>query len=267
VAGRSRRARASQHDRGQHFLGSPVLAARLVQDAGIGAEDRVVEFGAGRGVLTEALARQGAHVLGVELDPSMIAGLIQRFAATPTVTVLHGDATEITLPATPYRVVSNPPFHHTAALLRRILDPKGGLVRGDVVVQWQVARARARSSAGGPFDLLGATWAPWWHFVRGRRLPAALFRPPPAVDAAVLVITRRDPPLLTPASHEAYRSWLRLAFRVGLPATMETAVGRRQVENLRLALGVTPKTELAALRADQWARLFRASNRSAWGPA
>ena len=72
-------ARPSRRDRGQHFLARSSLATRLVREAGIGAQDRVVEFGAGRGVLIEALARPGAHILAVEPAPSMIADLTQRF--------------------------------------------------------------------------------------------------------------------------------------------------------------------------------------------
>ena len=81
-------------------------------------------------------------------------------------------------------------------------------MRADLVVQWQVARHRARVSTGAPLDLLGATWGPWWQFARGRRLPAACFRPRPAVDAALLEITRRDPPLVAAADFDRYAAWL-----------------------------------------------------------
>ena len=85
-------------------------------------------------------------------------------------------------------------------------------MRADVVVQWQVARHRAKVSEGGPADLLGATWDPWWQFARGRRLPAACFRPRPSVDAAVLQITRRDPPAWPPEEFERYAAFVRDAW-------------------------------------------------------
>ena len=172
---------------GQHFLGSQQLAARLVADAGVHAGDRVVDFGAGTGVLTAALATEAASVLAIEIDAALADRLARRFAATPNVVVLHADVRDVPLPSTPYRVVANPPFARTAAILHRLLDdPAGGLVRADLVVQWQVARHRARVEERPPLDLLGATWAPWWRFGRGRRLPAASFNPRPSVDAAVL---------------------------------------------------------------------------------
>jgi 23S rRNA (adenine-N6)-dimethyltransferase len=91
-------------------------------------------------------------------------------------------------------VFANLPFNRTSAILHRLLDdPAGGLVRADLVVQWQVARALARTSDDHAVDLVGASWAPWWTFGRGRRLPATLFRPAPSVDAAVLTVARRHP--------------------------------------------------------------------------
>ena len=194
---------------GQHFLGSAHLATRLIADAGIDRDQRVVDLGAGTGVLTAAIAGRAAAVLAVEIDPALAVGLARRFEHAANVTVVRADARDVALPLNPYRVVANPPFGHTAAILRRLLDdPGGGLVRADLIVQWQGARHRARVSDGAPADLLGATWAPWWHFARGRRLPAASFRPRPAVDAAVLTITRRDPPGLPGGEFGRYAAFL-----------------------------------------------------------
>ena len=56
---------------GQHFLAGGWLAAELVEQAGVGAGDLVVEIGAGTGVLTEALARRAGRVVAVECDPRL----------------------------------------------------------------------------------------------------------------------------------------------------------------------------------------------------
>jgi len=198
---------------GQHFLGSQRLATLLVADAAVHGGDRVVDVGAGTGVLTAALAHEAASVLAIEVDASLARRLARRFEHTPNVIVLRADVRDLPLPRTPYSVVANAPFARTAAILHRLLDdPAGGLVRADLVVQWQVARQRARVDQGPPADLVGATWAPWWRFTRGRRLPAASFNPRPSVDAGVLEITRRNPPLLPAKDFETYASFVREGF-------------------------------------------------------
>jgi len=207
----SRRGVARAPDLGQHFLASPALASRLVDDAGIGAGDVVVEPGAGRGVLTRALAARAHHVLAIELDTALAHATARAVAALGNATLVQADATTFPLPQTRFRVVANPAFNTTAALLHHLLDLRAcphGLVRADLVVQWQVARLRAAP----PHDLLGITWAPWWRFRRGRRLPATLFRPAPAVDAAVLVVERREQPMLEEARFDDYAAFVRAGF-------------------------------------------------------
>ncbi len=214
MPGHAARGRRGRRHFGQHFLGNARLAAQLVADAGVDAHDRVVELGAGRGVLTDALANRAAHVLAVELDPELVRGLARRFAGARNVIVLRADARDVPLPANRHRVVANLPFGVTSAVLRRLLDsPACGLERADLVVQWQVARERVRVGDHPPTDLLGARWGPWWEFRRGRRLPAHSFRPRPSVDAAVLVVVRRNPPLLPAASSWRYASFVAKAFR------------------------------------------------------
>lgn len=230
-SGRARRSRF-----GQHFLGSARLAAQLVADAGVTGDDRVVELGAGRGALTDALADRAAQVLAVELDPKLVSILARRFESVGTVAVLCADARDAPLPANPYRVLANLPFGVTSAVLRRLLDvPGAGLQRADLILQWQVARARARAGDGPPTDLLGARWGPWWEFRRGRRLPAKCFRPPPSVDAAVLVVTRRAAPLLPMAANPGYVRFVDRTFR--------------------------SRPDARTLSVDQWVELFRAFDR------
>jgi 16S rRNA A1518/A1519 N6-dimethyltransferase RsmA/KsgA/DIM1 with predicted DNA glycosylase/AP lyase activity len=83
------------------------------------------------------------------------------------------------------------------------------MVRADLVVQWQVARARVHAERGPPLDLLAATWAPWWTFRRGRRLSREQFQPRPSVDAAVLIACRRSPALLPVVEWEPFRDLVR----------------------------------------------------------
>jgi len=198
---------------GQHFFASAEHADRFVADARVEATDCVVEFGAGNGVLTAALAARAAVVIAVEIDPRLARPLVQRFASTANVVVWTNDARAMPLPASTYRVVANLPFAITNATLHALLDdPRGGLSRADLVVQWQVARERVRVQQSAPSDLIGAMWAPWWEFARGRRLPARCFTPPPRVDAAVLRVVRRDPPRIAPESAAQFHAFVRRAF-------------------------------------------------------
>jgi len=136
----------------------------------------VLDLGAGEGALTAHLVAAGARVVAVELHPRRAGVLRERF---PGITVLQADAVAVPLPGRPFRVVANPPYGISSALLRRLLAPGSRLVAADLVLQ----RAVVRKHAAGGARRFGVT--------AGLTVPRHAFRPPPQVDSAVLVVRRR----------------------------------------------------------------------------
>jgi 23S rRNA (adenine-N6)-dimethyltransferase len=193
---------------GQNFL-RPELADQLVAHAAFTPDDLVVEIGAGRGAFTIALARCGVHVVALENDPRWVDALrreVARSGFENRVRVVCCDALRYRMPRRPFRAFGSLPFGATTSILRHLLDdPSGALVQADFVVQFAVARKR---SATPPTTLLSTMWAPWWSFEMGRRIPAGGFRPVPSVDAAMLRVQRRVPPLLPPRMATAYASFV-----------------------------------------------------------
>ncbi len=207
MAGRRARDARPPSPRSQHFLRRS-FAAQLVRDAGVGADDVVVDLGAGTGRLTEELARVAGRVVAVELDPRLARRLRGRWR---NVDVVEGDAVTVALPGEPFRVVANLPFHRTADLLHRLLDdPTSPLVRADLVVEWGVAFKRA---VPWPSSLSGVVWGAFYEVAVARRLPRTAFEPPPPVDAGVLVFTRRAEPLVPAESVAGYHRFVANGFR------------------------------------------------------
>jgi 23S rRNA (adenine-N6)-dimethyltransferase len=213
---------------GQNFL-RPEVARTLVTAASFQATDVVVEIGAAFGNCTFALAREVDQVVAIEADPHLASQLrreVERLGVT-NVRVLDLDALRYRFSRQPFRVFGSLPFGITTALMRRLFDdPTVPLVRADLVVQWDVARKRA---AVPPTTLLSTTWAPWWEFHLGERIPANAFRPVPSVDAAVLRVTRRTPPLLPVELAAGYSEFVREEWG----ALNRQSVRRRRISALR----------------------------------
>ena len=177
---------------GQHDLIDGRAVDRLVDVAAVGAGDLVLDIGAGRGPISDALLARGARVVAIELDRARVAALAHRYATEPRARVVGGDALRVRLPSRPFAVVANPPFGITTPLLRRLLGrPWGPLVQVDVVLQRQAARRLANPT--GPAAL---AWSPWWELELGPRFARSCFRPVPPCDACVLSVRRRPQPLL-----------------------------------------------------------------------
>lgn len=208
----------------QNFLIDPRVVDALLGTVALDpARDTVLDLGAGRGALTAALAPRAARVVAVERDPAWAREL--RAAGWPGVEVVEGDALRVPLPDEPFTVVASLPFNAGTALVRRLLAEGHGLVEAALILQLQAAR---RLAGGGRF---GATWAPWFELRVIRRVPAAAFRPVPRVDAGVLRVRARRPPLLSPAAFAAHGQLVDAVF---------AARGRTVGERLGRAVGRRP---------------------------
>jgi 23S rRNA (adenine-N6)-dimethyltransferase len=158
-------------------------AYRLVKAAGIRPGDLVLDVGAGGGSITAHLLATGARVIAVELHPVRARRLRQRFGSS--IVVVQTDAADLRLPRHPFKVVANPPFGITTALLRRLLGPNSRVRTADIVVPAYVAGRWASARAPG-----ANRWAVIFHARVAARLPTTAFRPSAPMATAILRIER-----------------------------------------------------------------------------
>jgi 23S rRNA (adenine-N6)-dimethyltransferase len=76
-----------------------------------------------------------------------------------------------------------------------------------------------KRAASPPTTLLSTTWAPWWEMHLAERIPAGNFRPVPRVDAGLLAIVRRDPPLLPVTLARSYADFIQREWPFAAPTT------------------------------------------------
>lgn len=171
---------------GVHLLSDDRVITQLVDAARLGADDLVIDFGAGPGAITVPLARTGSRVLAVERDARFVAALRRRFAGRPTVSVIHEDLRTVRLPRRAFAVVASIPFAVSTPLLRRLLTPvAGGFTRAELVVEFGLAK---RLTALCARDAESAWWSTRFDFTMRRRIPARCFSPAPRVDGAHLAV-------------------------------------------------------------------------------
>jgi 23S rRNA (adenine-N6)-dimethyltransferase len=233
---------------GRHFL-SPRLAAELARAFDIGSADLVIEVGAGAGRLTRELARTGSLVLAIELDADLARDLLRSASAWPNVYVHQGDALEVALPRSPFRLAGNIPFGITTGLLRRVMDTPHA-ERLDLITQLEPARKRAAARG----SVLSVVWSTAWRFEIRRRLSRRYFHPHPSVDAAWLVGTRRDEPLINPAERVRFERFVRRGFEAP-DQPIVRALGVRAA--MFGGLDIDPRARAIDLTVDEWVSVFR----------
>lgn len=227
----------------------------------MGPNDHVFEVGPGRGILTEPLSRRCRSVLAIEADAGLAAALRQRFAGRPRVTVVHGDALSMPLPAPPFKVFANPPFDRTADLMRALLDGPSppeecGLVMQREAAEKHLGLGAERSTLASVLRRLRYQSQIVHRFRRGD------FRPAPSVDCVMVRIVLKDPGL-TPGidldHRKLYHDLVALAFTGGRPTVRQNLAlvyGHREFRRLSRRFGFAPAATPGELTWEQWHGLF-----------
>jgi 23S rRNA (adenine-N6)-dimethyltransferase len=236
-------------------------ARRLVAHANIQPGERVYDLGAGTGLITTALVAAGALVIAVERDPNLARKLRTRFAATPAVTVLEADLAEVPFRA-PFKVVANPPFNRTAALLRRLLadaPAPGAPAPGAAALVLQREAARKWAGLRRPTAVSLAA-QPWFELAVTEPFRRRDFTPAPGVDIALLTLVRRPTPHLDNDLRAPWAAFVRHAFgrgRADARGAFKPLLSHLQWRRLAADLGLAPTARLAELAYEDWLAIFR----------
>jgi 16S rRNA (adenine1518-N6/adenine1519-N6)-dimethyltransferase len=216
----SRRRRAL----GQHFLADPGVAAEIVAALGATPADLVCEIGAGSGALTRVLARAAGRLIALEVDPALrdrLAAAAAHWPDAARVEIRQADAREFRYEALRARrpdpggrvlVAGNLPYSASKPILERLLAAHASLDAAVLMLQREVAERLAALPGGRAYGALSVFWQCWAEVTPVVVVPPAAFRPPPAVESAVVRATFRPVPRVPLADPASFAALVRAAF-------------------------------------------------------
>jgi 23S rRNA (adenine-N6)-dimethyltransferase len=247
------------HELGQNWLVDHRVAAEIAEILRHAPPHPILELAAGNGAITEALVARRLPVTAIEIDSRCARRLTRRFAGRAE--IIEADMLDFDLDVAPHHVVANVPFSLTTPLLRRLVQ-QTTWDTAVLLLQWEVARKRA--GVGGT-TMLTASWWPWYEFSLVKRVPATAFAPRPSVDGGILLIRRRQTPLVSTQARKPYQQLVRVAFTGrgrGLPAILRNLLGERAVRDWMVQESLDKTSLPRDLKAEQWASLHRLDHRS-----
>jgi 16S rRNA (adenine1518-N6/adenine1519-N6)-dimethyltransferase len=256
---------------GQNFLLDENMLRAIVRDAELPEDASVIEVGAGCGFLTVHLARSGADVTSIEIDPRLLA-IARRWLAGERVRWIQGDALssknalgaelDAAIPRTePWHLVANLPYSIAAPLLVLLAQHACPPTSMTVLVQREVALrivARPGTPDWGPLSIrLQLDYAP----TLVRSVAAALFWPRPEVESCVVRLTRLPDTTSADERAELDRLVSRLfqRRRQALGRVLAEVLHSRPATDVLLAeLGLAPRARAEDLELETLRRLSRA---------
>jgi 16S rRNA (adenine1518-N6/adenine1519-N6)-dimethyltransferase len=206
---------------GQNFLVADAIARAIarscVRDDEIG-QARVVEIGAGTGILTRQLAERTRELIAIERDRDLIPVLARELQGT-VVRILEGDALSIdwgallggAIEGSPRILCGNLPYSIVGPLLRLTIDRVASVDRVVFMVQDEVARRLTAEPDTKSFGALSVFAQAVFDVRRVIRAPAGAFHPAPEVTSAVVEFVPAHPPRARETA--SFRALVRAAFQ------------------------------------------------------
>ncbi len=254
------------HSLGQNFILDDALVNRIAEAAGVAPGDRVLEIGAGAGVMTRTLSDRGAKVLALEIDRTL-EPVLREVLAGSGAEVEFSDALKCDLDALtkrafegePFDVVANLPYYITADVFLLLVKSRQPIQRMTVMVQKEAAERIMASPGQKNWCLLSATVQHFGKPAVLMNVPPEAFTPRPHVESVLLrvdMFPARD----SAEAEEMFLKVAQAAFAMRRKTLVNNlmrafAMPRECAETLLVSLGFDPKVRGEALTLNELSSL------------
>lgn len=260
---------------GQHWLTDDRVLNAIIAAANLKADDRILEIGPGKGVLTQRLLERAASVVAVELDRDLCDPLVSKFGERDNFLLLQGDFLALDVDALTAnfaehfhgqtKVVANIPYNITGPILEKLLgtiaQPNPTPLREIVLlVQKEVADRLSAIAGTKAFGALSVRVQYLADCERICNVPATAFNPPPKVESAVIRLVPR--PITSPANDPKHlASIVKVGFankRKMLRNNLGNIIDSDRLMATFEQLAINPETRAEQLDTSIWVALSNA---------
>ena len=261
---------------GQNFLTDKNIIDEIIEGAGIGPRDLVIEIGPGIGVLTWEAAQRAQKVIAVEIDQNLIPILGETLREADNIEIVNQDILKTDLntlieankaeaeaagmPLAHVRVIGNLPYYITTPILMKLLEDGVAADSITVMMQKEVAermRALPGTKAYGALSVAVQYYCEAENVVT---VPASCFVPQPKVDSAVLRLDRRSEPPVTLLDEEMFFRCVKAGFGQRRKTLSNALMGVEQITKQIVGdslagAGIDPVRRAETLDLEEFARL------------
>ena len=219
---------------GQNFLVDASMLEKIVNAAGIGEEDRVLEIGPGLGAMTQLLAESAGAVTAVEIDKELIPILKETLAD-------HDNTTPIVM---------------------KLLEENAAIESITIMIQKEVAQ---RMQTGPGSKDYGALSLAVQYYAKPNYIctvPPECFIPRPGVDSAVVRLDVYEKPPVETKDPQFMFALIRAAFNQrrktlanGLSGEASLNLSRETVQEALTEMGISEMIRGEKLTLAEYARL------------
>ena len=257
------------HSLGQNFILDDGFLSHLLDLAGVGEGDRVLEIGPGPGLLTALISERTERVAAVELDEKLKPVLETMLEGRENAEVVFADALRSDLSAlvmdrlgASYRVIANLPYYITADLILKLLAVRPLPENICVMVQREAAERLMSEPGDKNWCALAATVRFYGDCEILEEVPPQRFEPAPHVDSCFIRIDVRRERIVPEADEAGFLRLVRCCFhmrRKTLSNNLKACYGMSADAAAAAieSVGLNPQVRGEALTLEEMRELYR----------
>ena len=208
---------------GQNFLVHEQTAARIVELAGVGPDDSILELGVGFGALTKSIAKRAGNVIGFEIDAGIVKWHEKKGELPDNVTLIHKDFLKADFRELAekcgghLKILANLPYSVSNPLLFKLIKCRDVVKWAVLMLQKEVALRLCAEPGTKKYGILSVLLGACAYVQPLMELGSGQFHPRPKVDSVVVRIVFDPLPdrvaLLPPFDMEIFHRLVKSAFQ------------------------------------------------------
>ena len=257
---------------GQNFLTDKNIIDRIIEGAGIGPEDLVIEIGPGIGVITSEAAETARKVIAVEIDKNLIPILKETLADRDNVEIVNQDILKTDVNRliddcfrgegdfSGVKIIGNLPYYITTPIIMKLLED--GVKADSITIMMQKEVADRIKAAPGTkaYGALSVAVQYYCTVEAVVNVPKDVFVPQPKVDSTVLKLKIREEKPVELKDREVFFSCVKAGFGQRRKTLLNSLMGVKNItkeavrESLEAA-GIDPSRRAETLDLEEFANL------------
>ncbi len=253
---------------GQNFLIDTHVLDKIIQAAGIGSEDLVVEIGPGIGTMTQYLASSARQVIAIEIDRKLIPILEDTLHNYENVMIINQDVLKTDLnrlvqeynQGRPIKIVANLPYYITTPIIMNLFEKHVPAESVTVMVQKEVADRMQSGPGSKDYGALSLAVQYYAKPYIVANVPPNCFMPRPKVGSAVIRLKKYERPPVQVEDEGLLFAIIRASFNQrrktlqnGISHAAELGITREMVVQALARMGLSPSVRGETMTLAQFA--------------
>ncbi len=257
---------------GQNFVTDPAVTEGIIEAAGAGPKDLVLEIGPGLGVITSKTAQRCGRLVAIEVDKKLLPILAETVGWQPNVKIINEDilqadleqivAQERILPdgseAEHVRLIGNLPYYITTPILNKLMALPELFTSLTIMVQKEVAEKMMARAGAKNYGVISIHVQYFCEIEYIMDVPKEVFLPQPKVDSSVLTLHVREKPCVQPLDEALFFELVKAGFSQRRKTLSNSLAGvrgkdRDAVVRALEEAGIDPKRRAETLSLSEFA--------------